>query len=265
VRQESAARGDVLGVFAAAGVHQWVHCAGNGAITLVIITGLAAPASSWSLVLPSLRAITRTCVYDRPGLGLSPPRADMSKIVDAGLYSRELTALLMAAGERGPFVVVGHSFGGLIARAFLRDNPGRVRGLLLAESVTPNDPTSGPFWSEAGHRVDMAASSAATGGGPPLGRLHLLVLSASDPEGDHLGGPTYGQPESAITLWRRQQRNDLSLSSDAIQVIAHSGHVLQQDDPAAVAEAVRELVAVARGGGLLRCTAVWSNVDARCA
>ena len=111
----------------------------------------------------------------------------MSKIVDAGLYSRELTALLMAAGERGPFVVVGHSFGGLIARAFLRDNPGRVRGLLLAESVTPNDPTSGPFWSEAGHRVDMAASSAATGGGPPLGRLHLLVLSASDPEGDHLG------------------------------------------------------------------------------
>lgn len=264
LRRDSAARGVVLGVFSAAGVRQWVKCAGNGPVTVVVITGLAAPATSWSQVLPSLQAITRTCVYDRPGLGQSPPRADMGKVVDAGLYSRELAALLAAAGERGPFVVVGHSFGGLIARAFVRENPARVRGLLLAESVTPNDPTLGPYWSEADHRVDMAASSAATGGGPPLGGLPLLVLSASDPEGDHLGGPAYGQPAATISLWRREQASDLALSSDAIQVIAHSGHVVQQDDPAAVAEAVRELVVLARVGGRLRCTATWSSVDARC-
>jgi len=258
------ARTDVVGIYSAGGVRQWLHCAGDGSLTVVVITGLAAPATSWSRVLPSLQRITRTCVYDRPGLGLSPPRPDATSVVDAGLYSRELAALLRAAGERGPYVVVGHSFGGLIARAFVHDNPGRVRAILLAESVTPNDPTTGPFWSEAGHRVDMAASSAATGGGPQLGRLPLLVLSASDPEGDHLGGVTYGQPASAIALWRGEQRSDLTLSTDAVQVIAHSGHVVQQDDPAAVVEAVRELVAVASHGGALRCTPVWSSDDARC-
>jgi pimeloyl-ACP methyl ester carboxylesterase len=215
-------------------------------------------------VRPALERITRTCVYERPGLGHSPARPDKAKVVDAGLYARELHALLGVAGEKGPFVVVGHSFGGLIARAFVHRYRKSVRALLLAESVTPYDRTLGHYWVEAAHRVDLRASSAATGGGPHLGRLPLLVLSASNPEEDHLGGPTYGQPQSLIDLWRRQQRADLRLSTDAIQVIAHSGHVLQQDNPPAVAEAVRELVAVAPTGGRLRCTPVWKKKHATC-
>jgi hypothetical protein len=97
-----------------------------------------------------------------------------------------------------------------------------------------------------------------------MGRLPLLVLSASNPEEDHLGGPTYGQPQWMIDLWRRQQHDDLTLSTDSIQVIAHSGHVLQQDNPGAVVEAVRELVAVAPTGAALRCTAVWSRYASTC-
>lgn len=251
-------------VVAAAGVQQWLHCAGTGRVTVVVVTGLGAPASSWSAVRPDLERITRTCVYDRPGLGHSPARPDTAQVVDAGLHARELTALLAAAGERGPFVVVGHSYGGLIARAFVQENRSRVRALLLAESVTPDDPTTGRYWSEAGHRVDMLASSAATGGGPPLGRIPLLVLSASNPEEDHLGGPTYGQPQDLVDLWRAQQRDDVELSSDAIQVVAHSGHVLQQDDPPAVIEAVRELVAAVRTGRPLACTDAWRSDDAVC-
>lgn len=263
-RTSPVARRTVDGVFAAAGVHQWLHCQGTGAVTVVVITGLAAPASSWSGVLPGLERTTRTCVYDRPGLGHSPARPNVTQVLDAGLYAHELAALLGAAGERGPFVVVGHSFGGLVARAFVHSYPSRVRGLLLAESVTPYDPTSGAFWPEAGHQIDMKASSAATGGGPMLGRLPLLVLSASNPEEDHLGGPTYGQPQSLIDLWRAQQQADLRLSTDAIQVIAHSGHVLQQDNPTAVVEAVRELVAAATTGRPLSCTPVWSDDAATC-
>jgi len=251
-------------VIAAAGVRQWLHCRGSGAVTVVVVAGLGSGASSWSGVRPSLERITRTCVYDRPGLGRSPARTDATRVVDAGLHARELAALLAAAGERGPFVVVGHSYGGLIARAFVHDYRSRVRGLLLAESVTPDDPTLGRYWTEAGHRVDMAASSAATGGGPKLGSLPLLVLSASNPEGDHLGGPTYGQPAWMVTLWRTQQRADRALSSDAIQVTARSGHVLQQDDPPAVVEAVRELVVAVQTGRRLRCATAWATVRAVC-
>jgi pimeloyl-ACP methyl ester carboxylesterase len=233
-------------------------------VTVLVITGLGAPASTWSGVRPSLERLTRTCVYDRPGLGRSPARPDASRVVDAGLHARELVALLTTAGERGPFVVVGHSYGGLVARAFVHAYGSRVRALLLAESVTPDDPTLGRYWTEAGHRVDMAASSAATGGGPRLGSLPLVVLSASNPEGDHLGGPTYGQPAWMIALWRTQQHDDRALSRDAIQVTARSGHVLQQDDPSAVAEAVRELVAAVGSGHRLTCTTAWAAVHATC-
>jgi len=260
----ASADGPLEGVFSAAGVRQWLHCRGTGPLTVVVITGLGAPASSWARVRPSLERITRTCVYDRPGLGNSPARPDAAQLVDAGLHAHELAALLAAAGERGPFVLVGHSYGGLIARAFVHDYRAQVRGLLLAESVTPDDPTLGRYWTEARHSVDMAASSAATGGGPKLGSLPLLVLSASNPEGDHLGGPTYGQPDWMVILWRTQQRRDLALSSDAIQVIARSGHVLQQDDPPAVIEAVRELVAAVRSGHHLACSTAWAGVHASC-
>lgn len=260
----SAVRGTVSGVYAAAGVRQWLHCQGSGPVTLVVIPGLGTSSAAWSGVLPALQRVTRTCIYDRPGLGHSPARPNAQQVLDAGLFARELAALLAAAGERGPYVVLGHSFGGLIARAFVHAYPRSVRGVLLAESVTPGDPTTGRYWPEAGHQIDLVASATATGGGPPMGRLPLLVLSASNPEEDHLGGPTYGQPQWMIDLWRRQQHDDLALSTDSIQVIAHSGHVLQQDNPGAVVETVRELVAVAPTGAALRCTAVWSRYASTC-
>lgn len=256
--------GVVARVIPAAGVEQWLHCQGAGALTVLVVPGLGATASSWASVLPSLQRVTRTCVYDRPGLGRSPARPLTGQIVDAGLYAAELDALLQAAHEPAPYVLIGHSYGGLIARAFVHRYPATVRALLLAESVTPGDPTLGRYWTEAGHAVDMVASSSATAGGPHLGRRPLLVLSASNPEEDHMGGPTYGQPQWMINLWRTEQGRDLSLSSDAIQVIAHSGHVLQQDNPAAVTEALREIVRAAISGRPLACSSVWQRLGASC-
>ncbi|MEI8056913.1 MAG: alpha/beta hydrolase, partial [Actinomycetes bacterium] len=265
----STAQPTVAGVFVAAGVRQWLHCQGSGPLTVVVVTGLQTPASAWASVRPTLERITRTCVYDRPGLGRSPARHDTTRVVDAELYARELVALLAAAGEGRRVVLVGHSFGGLIARAFVAIDPTRVRGVLLAESVTPHDPTTGAYWAEAGHRVNMVASSVAASPPkashePAFGRLPLLVLSASNPEGDHLGGPTYGQPPSRTELWRTQQRAELALSDNAIQVIARSGHVLQQDNPAAVVDAVRALVTAATTGKFLQCKNIWHDDKATC-
>ena len=246
------------------GVRQWLHCAGPGPLTLVVVPGLGATAADWAAVLPQLQTLVRTCVYDRPGLGLSPPRPDAGRTVDGGLLAHELWSLLQTAGERGPYLLLGHSFGGLVARAFVADHRPAVRGVLLAESVTPYDPTTGQFWVEAGHRVDMQLSSTATRGGPHLGSVPLLVLSASRPDEDHLGGPTYGQPRWMTDLWVRQQGQDLQLSSDAIQVIARSGHVLQQDDPPAVVAAVRALVTAVRTGRRLDCRGSWAALHSTC-
>lgn len=251
-------------IFSAAGVSEQINCQGAGPVTLVVITGLGSPASSWSKVAAGFRAATRTCFYDRPGLGASPKRPKTKQVVDAGLYARELKALLGAAGEPGPYVVFGHSFGGLIARAFARANVSTVAGVLLAESVDPGDKATGPYWYEAGHPVNMHLSQAATGGGPKLGGRPLLVLSASHPEGDHLGGPTYGQSRTMINQWVAQQRADVRLSTNAIQVIAKSGHVLQQDAPDTVTAAVYLLVQVAAESGKLTCSNDWIALNATC-
>lgn len=233
-------------------------------MTLVVVPGLDTAATAWTPVLGQLQRITRTCIYDRPGIGLSPVRPDRHQVLDAGLLAGELWSLLQAAGQHGPYVVLGHSFGGLIARAFVAEHRAAVHGVLLAESVSPFDPASGRYWTEAGHAIDLKVSSVATNGGPKLGTTPLLVLSASRPDEDHLGGPTYGQPAWMTTLWIQQQDDDSSLSSSSIHVVARSGHVLQQDDPAAVIESVRELVTAVRTGRRLNCQGPWSSVYAQC-
>jgi len=258
------ARAAFARLVSAAGVRQWLDCAGPGPLTLVVVPGLGSTTAAWSSVLGSLRRFVRTCVYDRPGLGHSPNRANTSQVLDAGIQAGELWALLQAAGERGPYVVLGHSYGGLIARAFVAAHRSSVRGVFLAESVSPGDPSTGRYWTEAGHRVDLQVSGTATHGGPPLGSLPLMVMSASRPDADHLTGPTYGQPQWMTTLWVRLQHANLTLSSDAIQVIAHSGHVLQQDDPPAVVEGARELVAAVHTGAPLSCRGPWSSVGGTC-
>lgn len=251
-------------VVSAGGVRQWVRCLGSGPVTLVVVAGLGTPAQAWHGVLPAFVRATRTCIYDRPGIGRSPSRPDRGRVVDVGLYAAELKALLDAIHERGPYVLLGHSFGGLVGRAFVHRYGGSVAGLLLAESVTPGDPTVGTYWNEAGHRIAMTRNLAETGNGRGLGTLPLLVLSASNPQEDHLGGRTYGQPQWMVDLWVREQAQSKALSSDAVQVVAVSGHVLEQDNPAATEEAVRELVRAAEVGTRLRCSSVWPAVRASC-
>jgi pimeloyl-ACP methyl ester carboxylesterase len=245
-------------------VTQWLHCAGDGPVTTVIVPGLGSTSSDWTTVFPALSRLTRTCTYDRPGLGRSPARDDGRDVVDAGLHARELAAALEAAGERGPYLVAGHSYGGLVARAFVAQHRPEVAAVMLAESVTPGDPTLGDYWNEDSVSVDLAASSRATQGGPPLGATPLLVMTASRADADRLDGPSYGQGAEVTAIWLRGQRRNLTLSSDSMQVVARSGHVLQKDAPETVAEGVRELLAAVESGRPLACTKVWAQWDAAC-
>jgi pimeloyl-ACP methyl ester carboxylesterase len=135
-------------VVGAAGVRQWLSCAGRGPLTLVVVPGLGADSAAWAPVLPGLRRLLRTCTYDRPGLGRSPARPGTTSALSAGQLAAELWAVLRAAGQTGPYLVLGHSFGGLVARAFVAAHHEAVRGLLLAEAVTPGD----RLWGGSGSR-----------------------------------------------------------------------------------------------------------------
>jgi len=91
---------------------------------------------SWSLVQPDVARLTRTCTYDRAGFGWSDagpmPRT-------AGRVADELRVLLDRAGVAPPFVLVGHSFGGLVMRIFAARYRTEVAGLVLVDPAHPED------------------------------------------------------------------------------------------------------------------------------
>ena len=109
-----------------------LHCTGQGSPTVVLEAGLGSIATSWALVQREVAKTTRVCSYDRAGYGFSDsgplPRTSQQ-------IAKELHMLLTNAGEKGPFVLAGHSFGGLNVRMFDHAYPSEVAGLLLIDSA----------------------------------------------------------------------------------------------------------------------------------
>jgi pimeloyl-ACP methyl ester carboxylesterase len=237
-----AATDRVQGVFEAGGQRQWISCSGTGSPTVVISSGLGADHSMWSRVLGPMRDLARVCISDRPGLGSSPAR--VGRRTDAGMHAAELRALLAAAGEKGPFILVGHSYAGLIVRAFAAAHPSDVAGVLLLDAVYPGIQRTflpsyhGP-WHEGHTLINMAASERATKGGPDLGRTPLVVITAGDPA---------EATSWADRKWNSEQASAARLSSTSRHWYAkQSGHVIQQDQPAIVLRGLRWLLGKARG------------------
>lgn len=109
---------------------------GEGSPTVVMDSGLPGTVLSWGEVQPQVAQFTRTCSYDRAGLGWSdagPEPRTVRRIVT------ELHSLLTHAGIEPPYVLVGHSFGGLTARLFTSTYPDEVVGLVLVDPVHPHD------------------------------------------------------------------------------------------------------------------------------
>lgn len=104
---------------------------GSGRPVLVLISGLGDGMASFKDVAPDLARSATVILYDRAGYGASGPVAGPR---DALAADRELLALLQASGVPGPYVIAGHSLGGLYAEAFAARHPDLVAGLILEES-----------------------------------------------------------------------------------------------------------------------------------
>jgi pimeloyl-ACP methyl ester carboxylesterase len=146
-----------------------LHVSGAGNPTVILEAGIAATSVSWQLVQPPVAAFTRVMSYDRAGLGWSDlgPQRTLREIVD------ELRRALAAGAWLGPYVLVGHSFGGLVVRAYAAWHPEEVAGLVLVDPVMPAE------W------IDMAEKQRRTLGygvtlsrrGAWLARLGVVRLS----------------------------------------------------------------------------------------
>src|SRR6266581_6918088 len=111
-----------------------IYVTGEGTPTVVFESGMGASCLSWTLVQPRVAQFSRAVSYDRAGHGWSdPPHGPRT----ARQIAQELHTLLDATGVPGPYVLVGHSFGGYVNRAFVHLYPNEVVGMVLVDSVHP--------------------------------------------------------------------------------------------------------------------------------
>jgi pimeloyl-ACP methyl ester carboxylesterase len=151
-----------------------VHCTGAGMPTVVLMAGGGAFAIDWALVQPRVAETTRVCSYDRAGLGWSDP-GPADETVEQTVA--DLRKGLQAAGEKGPYILVGASIAGIFIRAYQHSFPGDVAALVFANSsnsvgVVPPGGGGGLLWKITDEVVRSAYPPPAAARGPrPTGTI----------------------------------------------------------------------------------------------
>lgn len=144
-----------------------LYCTGEGSPTVILDAAFPAQVSNWVWIQPQIAKETRVCSYDRAGHGWSElgpaPR-------DAVQHARELHALLDRANVPGPYVLVGHSLGGLYARAFADRYSDEVSGMVLIEGSHPD------VWKRQNMLEGVGADPGMLAVAPWLARLGFFRL-----------------------------------------------------------------------------------------
>ena len=149
-----------------------MNIAGQGPAQVLFESGLAASSVSWALVAPRVAEFATVITYDRAGLGWSDAAPHGYTALDS---ARDLATLLDCTGQRGPFLVVAHSFGGLIMRVFQQLRPEQVTGLVLLDPVCRSE------WGnlDEAHRRTLDEGVRLSRRGEIVARLGVVRLSLS--------------------------------------------------------------------------------------
>ncbi len=118
-----------------------LDCTGSGGPTVVLFNGLGLTSANWARVAPAVARSGRVCAYDRAGQGWSE---DAPQPQDGHRAAADLHTLLESAGERGPYVLVGHSIGGDHAMTYAARYPEQVAGMVLLDATDPHRVGGGP-------------------------------------------------------------------------------------------------------------------------
>lgn len=257
-----------------------INCVGNGSPTVIIEAGLGDWSTSWGgTVQPDVSKTTRVCTYDRAGMGWSDP-GPLPR--DAAHFAQELNTLLQNANVPGPYIMVGHSLGGVAVRVFVHDYTSEVAGVVLIESMNPKQSTQSPEVLSQSESQSQPFSFQAALARFGVARLLVKVpaIAPSMPAGQEAYYPLYIRPQSFQTTdnegqgmpaslaqaaavktfgdlplivltgkqndipgWTEWQTELLQLSPNSQHLFAeNSGHNVQVDEPQAAVEAILQMI-----------------------
>lgn len=218
----------------------------NGRPTVVMDAGYGDFSKAWDSVIGEISKLSSVLIYDRAGLGKSEastnPRTSREMV-------KELKELLIETKIKPPYILVGHSFGGVNMRMYATKYRNEVCGLVLVDS-TPEDyrerflPTMSLDFQQAynkqfvyeGNYDEFMESLKQLRENRQKLNVPIIVLSA--------GKKSHYSRESQ-ELWNEMQREILEISSNGELVIAeNSAHYIQNDEPDVVVSAIKKLIDV---------------------
>src|SRR5215204_6122879 len=252
------------------GLH--INCVGQGSPTVLLEAGSGGFSAQWVRVQRQVSDTTRVCAYDRAGMGWSEMGPDPR---DARQITSELHTLLGKAGIEGPYVLVGHSFGGMYMQTYAARYPDEVAGVALVDSSTDPDQFSqrpeGRDRNEPQKQTSAVGSQLVRFGVSLPARLGIVrLLSKLDPASPELPPQQRAQtdaltpstrefttfvlefvaPKQAEPGWLKHQDKLATLSSNSIhrvvQGATHESLLYEKRDAQATSAAIVEVVAAVR-------------------
>jgi pimeloyl-ACP methyl ester carboxylesterase len=225
---------------------------GQGSPAVVFEGGFGAGIASWSTVQKEVAAFARTVSYDRAGLGQSElgPKPRSAKRI-----ATELHTALEKAGVKPPYVLVGHSFGGIYVRVFAEMYPKEVAGMVLLDPSQENfntwlkknqparlkDAQAQIIRAPEGVRAEDAATDAsyeeARAAKVPPGIL-VILLSATEDE---------TMPADARRVWIEKHKEWIATVPGAKHIVVEkTGHFIQAQQPELVIDTIRQILSQIR-------------------
>lgn len=242
----------------------YLRCAGTGSPTVILESGAHDSSDTWTVsdsaaapVFDEVAEFTHVCAYDRPGTVqyLDPPALTTRSTPTAQPRSlddmaADLDALVTAAGIPGPYVLVGHSLGGMVVHLFAQQHPDDTAGVVFVDTLAPAlQQLMGEHWADYAELVDhpgdalkdlytdewetidLDGAVQAVTTGPAMPDVPTAVVSHGEPFPDG-GGMDPAVVERLNDVWATAQDALVPADSDAPHVVAAgSGHNVQRAAP----------------------------------